>query len=354
MVSDVQCAVAYIRNLCFYSTDITFTLPAARDLWEAPDPETWRTMYLAKRRTTSIGIPSLLEVVQNPSVLRAESSAYDGELALFAVLHCLWPQQAAYVDAKVLNQGTQSSTKSRQGALWLEGQRQDLYRRLGDQRDLLKSMTPHMAEAQVVCELFMMSLFASPTDIQKLAGRFGVKESRSTMPNLKAWSESDEPRYAVWHAGQALRAAQCIAPTNLHGFYAIAVHQACLILASPFLLKAFGRASRTTSPEPNAGTSPTTSFQLYGNSIGGLPTHFVVLNGPETMQTKSYLLTGQGTPALLIENKVKALSSIDIIPEVVEGVFRKNHSATVDHLPPLLEQLIILVRGLARLAGQSE
>ena len=353
MVNDVQCAVAYIRHFCFYSTDITFTLPAARNLWEAPDPETWRTTYLAERQTTPSGVPSLLEAVQNPSILRAETPEYDGELALFAVLHCLWPQQAAYIDAKILNQANQSS-KSRQGALWLEGQRQDLYCRLGDQRDLLKSMTPHMAEAQVLCELFMMSLFASHTDIQKLAGRFGVKESRLTVPNLKAWSESDEPRYAMWHAGQALRAAQDMAPTRLHGFYAIAVHQACLILASPFLLKAFGRTASRTSPEPNAGTSPTASLELYDNSIGCRPAHFVVLNGPETSQTKSYLLTGQGTPALLIGNKVKALSCIDMIPEVVEDIFGKNHSAPVDHLPPLLEQLIVLVRDLAGLAGGPE
>ena len=354
MVNDVQCAVAYIRNLCFYSTDVTFTLPAARNLWEAPDAETWRTMYLAERQTTPIGVPSLLEAVQEPSLLRAETSEYDGELALFAVLHCLWSQQAAYSDAKILNQRNQSSTKSRQGALWLEGQRQDLYCRLADQRDLLKSMTPHMAEAQVLCELFMMNLFASPTDIQKLAGRFGVKESRLTVPTLKAWSESDEPRYAVWHAGQALRAAQRMAPTRLHGFYALAVHQACLVLASPFLLKAFGRTLPITGPEPKAGTSPTASFELCDNSIGGRPTHFVLLNGPETSQTKSYLLTGQGTPALLIENKVKALSCIDIIPEVLEDIFRKNHSAPADHLPPLLEQLIVLVQDLARLAGRLE
>lgn len=351
MVSDIQGAVAYVRNPCFYSTDITFTLPAARELWEAPDPETWRKTYLAERPTTSIDIPSLVEAVQNPSILRAESSEYDGELSLFAVLHCLWPQQGAYLDAKVLNQESPSSAKSRQGALWLEAQRQDLYRRLGDLRDLLKSMTPHMAEAQVVCELFMMSLFASPTDIQKLAGRFGVKESRSTMPNLKAWSESDEPRYAMWHAGQALRAAQRMAPTQLQRFYAIAVHQACLVLASPFLLKAFGQASRTTTPSSNPEPTPT-SFQLHDTSIGGPPTHFVLLNGQETMQTKSYLLTGQGTPALLIDNKVKPLSSIDIIPGVIAGVFGKNHSATVDHLPPLLKSLVILVRDLTRLAGR--
>jgi hypothetical protein len=352
MVNDVQCAVAYIRNLCFYSTDINFTLPAARDLWEAPDPENWRTMYLAERRTGPGGVPSLLEAVQNPSILQAESSEYDGELALFAVLHCLWSQQAAYMDAKILNQGNRSSTKSRQGALWLEGQRQDLYRRLVDQRDLLRSMTPHMVEAELLCELFMMNLFASPTDIQKLAGRFGVKESRWTMPNLKAWAESDEPRYAMWHAGQSLRAAQRMAPTRLHGFYAIAVHQACLILASPFLLKAFGRASPTTmSPESHAAIS---SFPHSDNSTSGRPTNIVLLNGPETSQTKSYLLTGNGTPALMIENKVKALSCIDIIPQVLESIFRKNHSAPVDHLPPLLEQLIVLVSDLAWLAGRAE
>lgn len=345
----MQSSVAYMRNTCFYSTDFTFTLPAPRELWEASDPDTWRTIYLNKRQETETGKLTLREAVQDPSILRGCTSEYDHGLSLFAALHCLWPQLGAYLDAKALNQGIHSSSKSLHGALWLEGLRQDLYRRLGEHRDLLRSTAPHIAEANMVCELFMMSLFVSPADIQKLAGRFGVKESRSTIPNLKAWSESEEPRYAMWHAGQVLHAAQRMAPTQLHGFYAIAVYQACLTLASPFLLQAFGRASTAASPEP--GLDPAlVSCQLHDPA----QKDYVILNGQESMQTKTYLLTGQGSPALSLENETKALSSVDIIPEAIAGIFRKNHFASTDHLPPLLEQLIILVRDLARLTGRPE
>lgn len=352
IVNDAQTSAAYMRNACFYSADITFTLPASRELWEASDPATWRTIYLAtKRQDPDNGKLTLLEVVRDPSVLRTCSPEYDRVLSLFAALHCLWPQQAAYLDAHALNQGSRSLSNPRPAAsMWLEAHRQDLYRRLGDNRDLLRSLVPDIAEPAIVCELFMMHLFVSLTDIQRLAGRFGIKESRSTVPNLKAWSESEEPRYAMWHAGQILRGAERMGPAQLHGFYATAVYQACLTLASLFLLKAFGRASRMTSPELDV--DPTlTPFQLQDAAMSEPEGEFVILNGQESIQTKSYLLTGQGSPALSLDNEIKPLTSIDIIPEAIAGLFAKNHSTSTDHLPPLLEQLVMLVRDLARLTS---
>lgn len=351
VINDIQCSVGYMRSPCFYSTDITFVPPAARSLWDAPDPEAWSTLYFSKHEIGRSSRPTLQDVIQDPSILQRFTQEYDCELSLFAALHCLWPQLAAFLDSKSLHRGHQSSQKSGQNVMWLEAQRQYLYKKLVDMRNTMKTMEVLNAEAHMVCELFMMTLFVSPGDIQKLAGQFGVKESRLTLQNLQAWSDSDEPRYAMWHAGQVLKAAESLKPTQLRGFYAVAIYQSCLTMALPFLLDTIGLSSSRASPEPDTYrlSASRQAHELAGSSQQA---DLVVLNGPEIMPVKTYLLTGQGSPALRLGKDIKVLSNVEITHTVIARVFGDNHSTPVDHLPPLLEKLVVLVMDLARLSGR--
>ena len=338
-----------MRSPCFYSTEIAFELPAARALWDATDPANWRMAYLSSAEGRESPKRTLLNVIQDPAILLSVVHEYDCELSLFTALHCLWPQLAAFLDASPVQRASPSSRKSGQNNWWMEAQRQDLYKKLTDIRNTFEAMRVLTGEAYVICELFMMALFVSFVDIQKLAGRFGLRESRLTIPNLRAWSDSDEPRYAMWHAGQVLKAATLIKPNQLRGFYAIAVYQACLTLALPFLLDTVGLASTTGSPDPD-GDVPSTSRQTR-DMVGDVQqANLVILNRQETMQVKSYLLTGQGLPALLHRGEVEVLSNVELIPTIIADIFENNHSATSDLLPPLLEKLVALVRDLAGLA----
>ena len=70
------------------------------------------------------------------------------------------------------------------------------------------------------------------------------------------------------------------------------------------------------------------------------------------MLVKTYLLTGQGSPALRVGKDIKVLSNVAITHTVIAHVFEENHSTTVDHLPPLLEKLVMLVMDLARLTSR--
>ena len=351
VVDDIQCSVGYMRSPCFYTTEITFVPPAARSLWDAPDPEAWRTLYFSKHEVRVSSRPILQDVIQDPWILQRFTQEYDCELSLFAALHCLWPQLAAFLDSKSLHQGNKSSQRSGQNVMWLEAQRQTLYKRLVDMRDTMKTMEILNAEAHMVCELFMMTLFVSPGDIQKLAGQFGVKESRLTLPNFQAWSNSDEPRYAMWHAGQILKAAEFLKPTQLRGFYAVAVYQSCLTMALPFLLDTAGLSSSRASPEPGTYRL-SASHQAHELANSCQQADLVILNGPETMLVKTYLLTGQGSPALRLGKDIQVLSNVELTHKVIAHVFGDNHSTTVEHLPPLLEKLVVLVMDLARLTGR--
>lgn len=327
-INDVQCSAAYMRSPCFYTTEISFSLPAAGDLWYAPDHQAWRALWLQKDVPEESLRPTLQDVFDDPSILASTTHGCDSELSLLLALHCLWPQITAYLDSKPLHERS-SLQKPGHNIMWLEVQRQDLYKRLGTFKQTMDGMSTSNAEIHLGCELFMMTLFVSPGDIQRFAGQFGEKESRRKEPSLRASSASDEARYAMWHAGQVLRAAKLFKPTQLRGFYATAIYQACLTLALPFLLESLG---------PSNGSRDITHDSL------------VVLNGPDSMAIKAYLSAGLGQPALLFGTDTKVLSDVQLIPTIIARLFEDNHALSADQLPPLLERLVVLVSDLARLA----
>lgn len=336
-INDIQGSVAYMRNPCFNCTAITVGLPAARDLWNAPDSQTWKATFLEKITGSESPRPTLLDIVRDPSVLQSLTSAHDAQLSSFASLHCLWPQILALQEARTLLRGPSYARQHLQNNFWLEAQRQDLYKRLADMRGISDELGILTDEAQMVCELFMMALFVSFPDIEKAIGRFGIEESRSAISNLQVWSTSDESRYALWHAGQILRTAKSFKASQLRGFYAIAVYQACLLLALPLLLEAAMPAASTTVRGQLNDVSSTTR-QTQQESL-------IILNGQENMQSKSFLLTGQGIPALLVADDIRTLSNVETMPTMIAHVFENNHKTTV---PPMMDRLVDLVRELTK------
>lgn len=356
-INDIQASVAYTRSPRFYSTEFTFGLPAAHDLWTAPDHLAWRTAILSKTAAPNQLKLALRDIIQDSSTLHSLPQEYDGELSAFAALHCLWPQIVALQDAKTLHQGHGHNKSPSQSSLWLEGQRQDLYKRLAEIRETSNAIGILTCEAQMVCELFMMALFVSFVDIEKLVGRFGLEESQLTTPSLQTWSDSDERWHAMWHAGQVLKAAQNMKPTQLRSFYAVAVYQACVVLALPFLLGAINKNSRRETPEPLTDTEPNlhqpqqqrrTLEETIGSTDG---INLVVLNGGENMQVRSYLLNGQGTTGLLLGNELTALCTIEVIPTVISKILESNYGAGTDRLPPMSEKLVALVKELTKFTG---
>ena len=339
--------MAYLRSPRFYTTEIIVDLPTAHDVWAAPDPLTWRAAYLAKKTGPDLPRPTLLDIIQDPSILTSLPKEYDNELSAFAALHSLWPQIVALQDAKTLHRGSVYSKKPPQTNFWLEAQRQDLYRKLTDLRETASMMGILTAEARIVCELFMMALFVSFIDIEKLVGRFGIEESRLATPRMQIWSDGDESRHAMWHAGQVLRAATTVKPTQLRNFYANSVYQACVVLALPFLLEATSLVSKRKCP--GSANHMTTVFSQVRETIDvEQQIDLVILNGPETMPIKAFLLAGKGTPALAFGDEVKALSDIQVIPSVVGKIFENNYATTTKHLPPLLAKLMALVKELTK------
>ena len=351
LIDDVQGSIAFIRSVCFHSTEINFTLPASRDLWEAKTPQQWKALCLSKQKLLETTSLTFLDVIRDPCTLELCGDVYDCELAALAALHSLWSQEASFLDAKILYQGPRQPLKVGAGPSWLEVQRQDIYRKLSYMQEALRSIGILTAEAHIVSELFMMSLYISHIDIQKFAGRYGVKVSQVILPSIQTWFASDEPRYATWHAGQILRAAQSMRPTQIQGFYAFAVYQACLTLALPFLLSSYCFPSPGASPRPSPAMDVNLNSETPDRVLSATAYQLadaVVVNGKPSIQTKMYLTTGQGSPALLVGEKVELISDVDIVSNVMVETFRNNHSSAVNTLPPFAEKLVELVKDLTR------
>ncbi|KIW42604.1 uncharacterized protein PV06_06136 [Exophiala oligosperma] len=366
LMSDVQSAMASMRSTTFSSTDINFALPASRDLWDASSARKWKTLVLAKKDSLeTTPTLTLMDIIQDPWKLRTCGDNYDRVLSITAALYCLWPQVASFLDSRALQRSLTTADKppASSSPMWLEAQRQDLYQRLSSLRELARSIDSLTADVHMACELFSMSLFVSPIDTQKFVGRCGAEESQVVAPSLQYWAESDERRYAMWHAGQVLRAARNMIPAHIQGFRAISVYQACLTLALPHLLSGSGRQPLVRSGEMmmerdmTGGNQQTTASALPCSTDVMTTGKLVILNDEEGIQSKSYLSSrgGHQTPALLVSGgRVQPISNVEMIANTMAGIFRDNHrrgsSSTTNNstLPPLLERLIALLTELSK------
>ena len=348
-IGDVQSSIAYLRAPCFYNTDIDFELPAAQDLWEARDPVEWKAIFLSKPPPqTNDNFLSLLDVVDDPMLLASASAYYDLKLSALVALHCMWILVASFLDSQGLFRRERSPRRHESSLSWLEAQRQDLYQKLKRTQCILDQLLLSSTEARMICEYLSMSLYASPIEIQHAAGRLGEEKSQSTVPNLQSWIQSERHRYSIWHAGQVLKAAENMHTNCIHGFYAIPVYQACLTLLTASAMV------NATVPSPTdrrwQGNSEISLTQLASQSrdrsFPAISTPVIILNGSENVDAEGYLVTGRGIPALWVNGEVDLLSEADTISSTMQSIFRGNRGTT-NPLPPLLDELLALVKDLS-------
>lgn len=183
-----------------------------------------------------------------------------------------------------------------------------------------------------------MILHISLEDLHRFAGKFGEDETRKAGEELAAWVKTKEARIAIWHAGQVFRAARGLIHAQNRGFNAIVLYYATLTLW------AYGHAiSPTTDDYPQPSNS---------NSQG------VVLNEPETSSSNLFLASSQGTPFLAAQGGetssgkiLIALVEPDKVLCVARDIYRSNYPVLEERLPPLVENLCILLKDLGSLPG---
>lgn len=344
-MNEMRTSIAFVRSPVFSGMELTLALPSVRALWEAQNAEEWKKVFLAMPGPpTSL---SLIDGLHDSSALEDESKAIDLAFSAHAILYALWGRIWALAEAKSFHQRGPQPSRRATTQLWLEAQHQELYSNLKNTKAKLERLGALSPEARLLCELLMMSLHSSSADIQSLAGRFGEREFKHALPQLRDWAHNNDSFVAIWHAGQVLRAARLLAPTSLRGFLAIAVYHASLLLWVAVWLSKKSNAPSRASPTPeNANKVHFEPFVTQSDqpSVPG----WVVLDGPENAQVRSYLSTEKGRPALQLGGKVADLADVTTIPEVMVEIFRQNFPSQDHPLPPLLENLVTLMEELSQ------
>jgi hypothetical protein len=74
-----------------------------------------------------------------------------------------------------------------------------------------------------------------------------------------------------------------------------------------------------------------------------------LLDGDETPELRIYIASGCGIPSLQLGDEKRDLRDAAVIPTVMTNIFRANYPAKSDPFPPLLENLVTLMRDLSSL-----
>ncbi|KAH8662245.1 hypothetical protein BX600DRAFT_315390 [Xylariales sp. PMI_506] len=333
---DAQGSIAVQRNPLMSYTELSISLPAARDLWRAPTAEAWRDVYLRKKPLPpGAGLPRVLEIMPCVDILDSLEDFVDMELCYAAVLYGFWGQVSAYREAnKFYQQGNQNKRNPAfSHRLWLTSQHKELYHEISEFALQISSSSRSPIALSLVADLLMMILYVSPAELQRFAGKEGEDEAKHAAASLEQnWIGTRDARHAVWHAGQVIRNARLLPPASLRGFNAIAVYFAALTLWIYGLLSC---ATATQGKE--------------NHEIPELAS-YILVDGIESRETRGFLQLDRGVPGISTDGDgrsgAESLSNPGMVLSIVSAIFRNNYPVKTEPLPPLVESLGNLLRDL--------
>ncbi|KAJ9156050.1 C2H2 type zinc finger domain protein [Pleurostoma richardsiae] len=357
-INEMRGSMAFGRNPVLSVAELSFTLPAARDLWDARGPEEWRARHLAKLHKHSSF--TIIDGMHDPTQLEAEIDGIDIGLSSLAILYGFWSRVWSFTDSKTFTYQRKVTSNRSSTGFWVEAQRQELYQTIHTASLKLRSLHCLSPEGHLVSEFLMMSLHTLFEDTQRLVGRYGEEEFKQALPRLREWTQSDDQHCAAWHAGQVLRAARTFYPTQLRGFHAVAVYQACLTLFIFIVLSKISLASAPASPVPERsivsnilrrGTDTSAAARPGGVLAAphgrNIPLE-ILLDGEETIDVRTFLKTGHGRPRLTVSGEPQDLEDPRIVHTVMAEIFQSNFPSKSDPLPPLLENLASLMSDICK------
>ncbi|KAJ5917213.1 hypothetical protein N7466_010767 [Penicillium verhagenii] len=338
---DVEAAMAMNRPALTSNTELTLPFPAARDLWLAPTASAWQTLWISKYRVMEMSDLSLRDLLSDPSLITHIPVEVDFDIARSALLHGLATQVWEFRQHMVLSQGNRTESRAI-ARLWLQSRHDDLYMTLKSIQDTSSSPP---AVRILLNEFVMMYLHIDVDAIQRFVGKLGELDACRAYPGLRDWSNTKEARSAIWHAGQVLRAARCVATHQLRGFDAMAIYHAALVLWVYGVLQ----CGETKRPEVNTPMSEE-----------DLPS-LISLDGPEDQKSKAFLAHGLGRPGLTMAQSRSGhdedfrvfcqLSKPRLVMAVAKQVLEGNCPCPFpeDSLPPMIQNLCELLEDLGNL-----
>lgn len=196
-----------------------------------------------------------------------------------------------------------------------------------------------MSVTAILMDVLHLHLHTPVDHLELLTGKGGDKEAGAAYNLVQRWAVSRMARQSVWYAGQLLEKIRNLPPKHVTDFHCLTVYHALLCLWAYGLTKSgkvFDQAS-----DIEAG-------RTQGDA------GVVVVNSPESLQIKKWIIFGRGRPVLSVSHnygstesqRVCAISSTtDIARYGMDIIKQKYGSRTV--LPLTAESICVSMRNLS-------
>lgn len=342
---DNHASVGMQKPPLMYITEFKFQLPASRDLWLAQTAEDWRDVWQT-RIPQPTHLPRFQEIMHDTDLLESLADHIDLDLCVFTILQGYWGQIWACRQSCRFYTDSMSAHR-----LALMTEYRELYSDLSEFSRRIPSLTKEYPVATLLSELFMMFLHTDPDELQQFVGKYGEQEAKQASLAFKIWSQTEDARKAIWHAGQVYRAARQLSFACLRGFNAIAVYYATLTLWI------YGLMSSSTQSATNESTYDETRYPKPVSFDSQTPLH-VGLNESENETSRIFVKRNKGLPGIVVprdgsesEHRFVPLSASDEVLITARDLYRSNFPGLEEPLPPLVENLGNLLRDLRSLPG---
>jgi hypothetical protein len=334
---DAETSMTTLVNPILSYAEVTLPLPSPKELWLAKSAQEWKAVYLSRMNANPDAIPSLLDIIRDSSNLAIHQSHIDLQFSASIYLHAIWGMIFEYRQLDAIHRLTSTVTHTSNTNIVLSSRHADLTQTLYTFQLLLQDFsTVLFPQEPLLLNHMLMFLNLSLDDLQLFAGKDGEENARRVYPNLQRWAESRESRQALWHAGQVLRAAKLFPRNHLKDFYAVAVHHASLALwAYGVVTNANARSAH------NMGLLPPQN----SNEV-------IWLDGQESLESQRFIATGNGRPSIQGPGG-KVGSSVEDCRgcmDICYEVLRTNCGGEGDAVPPIVENLCVLIKQLGNAA----
>ncbi|TGO62073.1 hypothetical protein BCON_0022g00100 [Botryotinia convoluta] len=348
---DTRASLALQKPPLINFTELSFSVPASRELFQAGSAADWKSKYIGKSHSPVVQPPRLIDIMHNSCGLEDLDESWDVDLCYEAALNGFWGQIWAIGESTRFH--AIDGNKDSVHRLWITTQQRELYREVESFRDLILGRAKIPSGLNITAELFLLALCVSPDELQRFAGKAGQEAASQSLISLERWYTTERARRAIWHAGQIFHWASLMAPAQLRNFHTVAVYFASLTMW------AYGHLSNSITRESTNETKKTRdSSQPEVNLIG-----------PDSRETRTFISSGQGTPVLILvprnstdindttgtsedddfilNNEKVRLSSPNEVLKMARDLYRRNFPILEEPLPPLMENCSNLMRDLS-------
>ncbi|KAI0540028.1 hypothetical protein GGR58DRAFT_512041 [Xylaria digitata] len=329
---DAQTSMTTLASPTMSYAELTLPLPESKELWFAKTALEWKKEYLRRSVSQTKRPPCLGDLLRDVNLLAANYRRLDTQYSISIYLHAFWNLVFEWRQLSAVHRSNpfQNSYQASPNLI-LNSRHQELCKALSSfQLVIADRHASFSAQEALLLNLVLMNLHVSLDDLQLFAGKEGEDQARRVYPILQQWSESTEARQALWHAGQVLRQAKMFPSGHLKQFYAVGVHHAALALWT------YGVVTRA----------------MRNPSSINISQEVVYIDGLESTEVQRFIEFGQGRPTIRVtrcddgQAIESALEDPHMCMEIAQEVLRMNFNTGQEVLPPMVENLCILIKQL--------